>query len=130
MSLFNNISSAALRQAAVIKEKIEALQNELVKALNSTTVSLSVTSTPTGAKKNGLSVAAKQKIVAAQKARWAKFHASQKPFPTKPAQRAKVEPVKPARKKGGLSAEGRAKIGAAAKARWAKINAAKTATTK
>jgi hypothetical protein len=131
MSLLNYVSSAALRQAAVIKEKIEALQSDFVKALNSTTLSISVTTVPAGKvekKKRGMSAAAKKKIAAAQKIRWAKFHAARNSV--KPAQAAKVASVKPAAKKGGISAAGRARIAAAAKARWAKVRAAKAKAAK
>jgi hypothetical protein len=132
MSLLNYVSSAALRQAAVIKEKIEALQNDFVQALNSTTVSISMTTVPTGnvekPKKRGMSAAAKKKIAAAQKVRWAKFHAARNSV--KPAQATKTAPAKPAKKKGGMSAAGRAKIAAATRARWAKVRAAKAKAAK
>jgi Cu/Ag efflux pump CusA len=131
MSLLNYVSSAALRQAAVIKEKIEALQSEFANALNSTTLSISVTTAPVAKsdkKKRGMSAAAKKKIAAAQKIRWAKFHAARNSV--KPAKAVKAAPVKPAAKKGGISAAGRAKIAAAAKARWAKVRAAKAKAAK
>ena len=56
-----------------------------------------------------MSAAARRKISAAAKARWAKVHAA----------------AKPAKKKRIMSAAGRAKISAAAKARWAKVRAEK-----
>ena len=56
-----------------------------------------------------MSAAARAKIAAAQKARWAKVKKSV------------AKPV--AKKKSGISAAGRAKIAAAAKARWAKAKA-------
>jgi hypothetical protein len=133
MSILNNLSGTVLRQAANIRDKIQALEAELVKVLNSTTVSVSVSAT--GPSKKTLSPAGKAKIIAAQKARWAKVHAA-KADGKKPAVAAKVPPAKkaviakPAKKKGGLSAAGKAKIIAAQKARWAKIKAAKKVETK
>ena len=60
MSILNNLSGAAFRQAANIKEKIETLQNELVKVLNGATISLSVSASEPGTegkKKRGMSAA-------------------------------------------------------------------------
>lgn len=56
-----------------------------------------------------MSAAARRKIAAAARARWAKVRAG----------------AKPARKKRKMSAAARAKIAAAARARWAKYRAAK-----
>jgi hypothetical protein len=64
-----------------------------------------------------MSAAAKAKIGAAVKARWAKVKGTSpaaKPVVTKAAPAAK-----PAKKKGGLTEEGRKKLAAAMKARWA-----------
>ena len=63
-----------------------------------------------------MSAAAKAKISAAAKLRWAKVKGA------KPAAKPKAIPAR--KKKGGMSAAGRAKISAAAKARWAKAKAA------
>ena len=63
-----------------------------------------------------MSPEARKRIAAAQKARWAKFHAAQggaAPGNTAP-------PAKTIGRK-AMSAEGRARIAAAAKARWAKF---------
>lgn len=135
MSLLNDLSGAALRQAANIKDKIESLQNELAKLLNGTAISLSISKTKPQ-KKSGMSATAKVKIAAAQKLRWAKVNAaksSQKSSGTKlkvdgreTGNEKSVSNEKPAKKKGGLSATGKAKIAAAQKARWAKIKAAQT----
>ena len=57
-----------------------------------------------------MSAAAKAKISAAAKARWAKI----KGAPAAPA-------AKSLKKKGGISPEGRARIAAAQKARWAAL---------
>jgi hypothetical protein len=120
MSLLNSLSGAALRQAANIKDKIQALEKELLQVLNNTTIAISVSGPVTTVKKKGgMSAAGKAKIAAAQKRRWAKVKAA-KPQ-AKPAVKATVK--QPA-KKGGMSATGRARIAAAAKARWAKAKAA------
>ena len=68
-----------------------------------------------------MSAAARAKISAAAKARWAKVKG------VKPAVAAVVaaKPVPAAKKKFSMSASAKAKISAAAKARWAKIKSAK-----
>lgn len=81
------------------------------------------------AKKTGISAAGRARIIAAQKARWARIKAGKpaaKPA-AKPVKAAAKVTAKPAKKKVKISAEGRAKIIAAQKARWAKIRAAKAA---
>lgn len=67
----NGLSAQQLRRAADLKEKIDSLQNELNQILGA---KRSV-GAPSGVKRV-LSPAARAKIVAAQKARWAKFHAA------------------------------------------------------
>ena len=106
-----NLSAHQLRQAANLKEQIEALSKELGAILGATGIS----ATPKPAKRK-ISAAHIAKIRAAQKLRWAKVRAA------KPVAKAVV---KPAKKKGAISAEGIARIKAAQKARWAAINAAK-----
>jgi len=117
-----NLSVQQLRQAANLKEQIAGLEKQLSQVLGSTTQTAPVTAK--ALKKGGMSAAGKARIIAAQKARWAKIKAS------KPAVKAVVpKPVasvsaKPAKKT--ISAAGIARIKAAQKARWAKINAAKS----
>ena len=102
-----SLSTAQLRHAADLQEKIEALSLELASILG---VSAQA-HIKTPSKNGGMSAAGRAKIAAAQKARWAK-----------------VKSVKPAAKlvvkRRGMSAAARAKIAAAAKARWAKAKAA------
>jgi hypothetical protein len=107
MSILNSLSSAALRQAAVIKDKIQSLEGELSRVLRGTTIKVEVT-VPKGrpAGKTSKATAAKKKPATA-----------------------KAAPVA-ARKKPKISAAGIARIKAAQKARWAKINAAKAASAK
>lgn len=115
MSSITNLSVKQLRQAANLKEKIAALENQLTQLLGSTNV-------PTAAKaprkKGGMSAAGKARIAAAQKARWAKVKAAK--AGVKPA----VKAAAPAKKKFKMSAAAKSKLSAAAKARWAKIKAA------
>ena len=75
-----------------------------------------------------MSPEAKARIVAAQKERWAKFHAAQakgknngKAAPAKTAPGTQAPPV--AGKRRVISAEGRARLVEAAKARWARFRA-------
>jgi hypothetical protein len=126
MSSIANLSAQQLRQAADLKEKISALENELSQLLGSSAKAAAapvVGKAPK--KKGGMSAAGKAKVAAAQKARWAKINAAKsavKPVAT-PAKVAVV--AKPAKKKFTMSAAAKAKISAAAKARWAKIKADK-----
>jgi len=113
MSLFTNLSAKQLRQAADLKEKITALEKQLSLLLGSTSQT-AVAKAPS--KKFTMSAAAKAKISAAAKLRWAKVKGA------KPTATPKAGPA--VKKKGGMSAAGRAKISAAAKARWAKAKAA------
>ena len=112
MSSVNNLSVQQLRQAANLKEQIEALENELSRLLGSTTKPVAAKAPK---RKGGMSAAGRARIAAAQKARWARFKAA------KPA----AKTAKPAKKKFKMSAAAKARISAAAKARWAKIKAEK-----
>ena len=103
-----HLSSKQLRKAATLKEKIQSLEKQLGQILGS--APKPVVSTVVK-KKRKMSAAGRAKIVAAQKARWAKVK----------VRKSAVRPVKKARRK--MSAAGRAKIAAAAKARWKKAKA-------
>jgi hypothetical protein len=113
MNLVTNLSATQLRQAADLKEEITVLEKELSQLLG-TTAQPATLKVPK--KKFTMSAAAKAKISAAAKLRWAKVKGA------KPAAKPKAGPAP--KKKGGMSAAGRAKISAAAKARWAKAKAA------
>ena len=106
MSDISALTSAQLKRAANLKDKIEALNRQLEIILGA---SASAAAKP--GRKGGMSAAGRAKVAAAQKARWARVKAG------KPA----------AKKKFTMSAAAKAKISAAAKARWAKIKAAKKA---
>lgn len=99
-----SLTSEQLEQAANIKDEISRLERQLSSILGARTDSAPVAT-------RTMSKAAKAKIAAAQRARWAKAKGESS---AKPA----------AKKKGAISAAGRAKISAAAKARWAKAKAA------
>jgi len=110
----NYLSVSDLRKAANLKEQIEALESELNHLIGGGSKVASIVPAVTTRKKRGMSAAGRARIIAAQKARWAKVKAVKA-----------VKGAKPAKKKRGMSAEGRARIVAAQKARWAKVKAAK-----
>ena len=104
-----SISSAQLKRIVAMKEQIEKLQSQLQAAVTD--------SAPAGKaapKKRTMSLAARRKIAAAARARWAKVKGT--------AKKAKAAP-----KKRTMSLAARRKIAAAARARWAKVRAAKKA---
>ena len=101
-----NLTAQQLRKAAGIKEKIASLQNELQRILGAT-----VPPSAASKGKRKMSTAARARIAAAQRARWAKQRRS--------------KPARPARKpKRKVSAAARARLAELAKARWAKAKAA------
>ena len=120
MSNLLSLTSAQLKQAADIKDKIEALNKELGSLLGASTKTVK----PAAKAKKGMSAAGRAKVAAAQRARWAKIHAAKGKNPTA---KAVVKAAKPAKKKNKMSAATKAIISAKAKARWAKIKAAKKA---
>lgn len=107
-----SLSVAQLKRAITIKEQIASLESELAGVLGITPApSVATVVAPALAKKKKvMSSAARAKIGAAQKARWAKVKGTS-------AATAKA-PAAP-KKKRKLSPAGRANIVAAAKARWA-----------
>ena len=110
MSL-KDYTSAQLRQAISIKERIEELEAELGRIANGPDLA-PITRGPGRPKGSGgrtMSADARERIAAAQRARWAKIKGEKRV-------------TKPGRRK--MSAAARAKMAAAAKARWAKAKAA------
>jgi len=91
---------------AHLKDKIESLQQEIIRIAGAPNQAQNGASP-----KRRMSAAGRAKIVAAQKARWAKAT----------GRKSAAKPVKKARRK--MSAAARAKIAAAAKARWKKAKA-------
>jgi len=71
-----NLSAKQLRQAANIKDKIEALQADLSQLLGG--ASTAEENAPAKKKRRRMSAAGRAKIVAAAKARWAKVRAAAK----------------------------------------------------
>jgi len=70
-----NISASQLRRAADIQDKLESLQSDLNKILGGWSATNSNTNPR---KRRTMSAAAKAKIAAAQRARWAKVRAAKK----------------------------------------------------
>lgn len=105
MNLIANLSAQQLRRAADIQEKIAALQDELASYLGGSASS----SAKAPRRKFRMSAAGRARIIAAQKARWAKVKTGKGPAP---------------KRKRTMSAAAKAKIAAAARARWAKAKAA------
>jgi hypothetical protein len=101
-----NLSATQLKQALIIREKIEALERDLEELL----AGVPLTNGNHALPKWTMSAAARAKIGAAQKARWAKENSTN----------GANSKVKPRRR---LSASARAKIAAVARARWAKVKA-------
>ena len=105
-----DLTVAQLRKATAIRERIETLERELNGILGD---SENLTMAGTVRRRRKMSAAARAKIAAAQRARWARVNAG------KPAL------AKPAKGKRTMSAAARASIAAAQKARWARVRAAK-----
>jgi hypothetical protein len=127
-----NLSVAQLQRAITIKGQIEALNAELARVLGASPASSPTPQTPVSApalarKKKVMSPAARAKIAAAQKARWA----ARKGVPaSKVPQVPAAKPVVTTKPKPKMSAAGRARIIAAQKLRWAKVKAAKPQAAK
>jgi hypothetical protein len=105
METFTNLTPQQLRWAANVKEKIDALQNELSRLLGSPAPAAGAVP-----RRKKISAAGIARIRAAQRARWAAFKKSE--GPARPAPKRKI------------SAAGRARLAALARARWAKVKAA------
>ena len=136
-----NITPQQLRRAADIQEKIQSLQQELNQILGGEISTAEPTEAP---RKYKFSAAARAKMRAAQKARWAAIKGTApttEPAPKKKskmsaqglaniragvakrmAAQGKAAAAKPAKKK--FSAAAKAALSAAAKARWAKAKKA------
>src|ERR1017187_3821847 len=136
MNSIITLSPTALRKAADLQEKIQSLQEELGQILGG---AVSAPAEPTEApkKKWKFSAAARARMRAAQKARWAKIKGTTPKKKGKMSARglaniraaqkarwAKVKAGKVQKPKRKLSAAGRARLAALAKARWAKVKAA------
>ena len=109
MNSITNLTSTQLRLAADLKDKIQSLEQELGQILGAST---NPTTPEVPKKRRKMSAAGKARIVAAQKARWAKVKGA----------KLSAKPVKKGKRK--MSAAAKAKLSAAAKKRWAKAKAA------
>lgn len=110
----HNLTVAELREAVAIKEKIEALESELASVIGAES-DAEEPAAPGRRKRRHMSAAARARIGAAQRARWAK---------ARKATRAAARAAAPAKKKKRkVSAAARARLSAAAKARWARVKA-------
>ena len=99
-----NLTVKQLRKAATLKTRIQSLENQLGRILGASTNKPAARVTIT--KRRKMSRAGRARIIAGQKARWAKAKGG----------KSAAKPVKMARRK--MSAEGRAAISAAAQKRW------------
>ena len=103
----SHLSLDQLRRAVAIREQMDALERELGGIIGSP-----VASAVRRGGRRTMSPAARARIAAAQRRRWAK-------------QKAGAHSAAPARRgRRRMSAAGRARISAAAKARWARAKAA------
>lgn len=117
----NTPSTNQLKRALEISERIEQLQRELAAILGgSAPASAAPSAAPAtpgkrGRRKGNLSPEARERIAAAQRARWAKVKGTAAPA-------AAPAPKKAPGKRGGkrvISTEARAKMAEAARRRWA-----------
>jgi hypothetical protein len=109
MNSLINLTPRELRRAADVQDKIASLQKELQRILGSPATDQN--GAPPKRRKWKMSAAARGKIAAAQRARWAKQRGKKAPKAT----------AKPRRK---VSAAVRKRLGQLVKARWAKARAA------
>src|SRR6266446_5922558 len=102
-----DLSPRQLRQAADLKERIDSLQHDLSQILGAVSQPNGAATAP---QKRKMSAAARARIAAGARARWARIK----------GKRAAAKPT-PRRK---MSADARARLSAMAKARWKKAKAA------
>lgn len=117
-SLRNSLSAERTKLQSRLAE-IEAVLGAAVPAVAHFKAGKDLQALAAPKKKGAISAAGRARIVAAQKARWAKIKAAQ----AGKSGGVKSSSVKPAAKS-TLSSTARAKIAAAVKARWAKAKAA------
>lgn len=112
------LSPAQLREAIKLSEQIDSLRQRLHGILGGPGQARTASTAKKAAKafkpgRRTMSPAARAKIAAGARARWAKVRG------TKAKPSVAVKPATAPKKKGGLTPEGRAKLAAAMKARWA-----------
>ncbi|MGA2749709.1 MAG: hypothetical protein ABSG59_13125 [Verrucomicrobiota bacterium] len=101
-----NLSVGQLRKVVAIKERIERLEAKMEAVTGDSTAAPAP-----GRKRRRMSPAARARIAAAQRARWAKARGGSVTAPAKRPRKRRV------------SAATRAKLAAVAKARWARVRA-------
>jgi hypothetical protein len=109
------LSASDLSHAAGIKSQIETLEAELASILSGAGVVVVAEPIPGMKPKRTMSPAARARIAAGQKARWAKIKTVSPASMTPSVEEAKRT----------MSLAARARIAASQKARWAKVRAAK-----
>jgi hypothetical protein len=109
-NMLANLSLAHLRRALALKEQIVALETQLCDVVGIPSPSSMVREHLGGKTRKTRSPAARAKMAAAQRARWAKVKA-----------KSAAAPAKAVRRK--MSPKVRAKLAALARARWAKVRA-------
>src|SRR6266446_9794586 len=107
-SSLTDLSPRQLRQAADLKERIDSLQHELSQILG---VVAPVNHAPTAQPKRRMSAAARARIAAGARARWARIKGT---TTAKPATQPKLT----------MRAAAKAKLAAIARARWKRARAA------
>jgi len=118
-----NLQTASLEQLkeiVAVKEQITSLEAQLAKIIGGKALPVISVEAPAKKGRKKMSSAAKAKIAAAAKARWAKIKGTALASTQSVAPKA-ASAAKPVKKKGGISPEGRARIIAAQKKRWAKL---------
>ncbi len=117
---FWDLPIATIEKALNIRRQIEALNgslNEIFGGAAESSIAEPVSAKPVDGRKGKRSAAARAKMAAAQKARWAKLRQGGAKASSVAA------PAKAPRKKRTMSPEARARIAAAQRARWAKQKA-------
>lgn len=113
-----DLSTSQINRIIAIKEQIEELQSQINSFVDDGEIPTPVASQAPG--KRRMSAAARARIGAAQKARWAKVRRGHK---------ASARPAAPVeKKKRKVGAAARARLSAIAKARWAKVKASGKST--
>jgi 23S rRNA A1618 N6-methylase RlmF len=117
-----NLTIQQLKRALALKEQIERLENELARVLGNPPAATTSAAARRGRprKKRTMSEAARARIAAGQKARWAKIRRSRSKAGAGSA--GKVGSKR--RGKRTMSAAAKARIAASQRARWARIKAA------
>lgn len=118
-----------LQRAVIIAEQIQKLEAEMAsifggKVISNAPASAKTTAKKTRGTKRSLSPEARERIAAAQRARWAKTKGAKASAPAAAADpKAEVKPKRRGKAKRKISPEAREKMAAAAKRRWAKVKA-------